>query len=692
MPSILTKGPETPNGGTFIVLDPHRTYIPDNGEPGVRIPTLDIIEKLYPDMYSAHLQNDESLTAEKGTWFRFPLRTQTMAERSKIKREETSVTSIEDSFLELEQHFENSLLFLVHVREIQVSIIEKDGSIKQCFEMKSSIHDDALQDLDKFLKHIKLTMERLGKKDIVFSNIGYEQVEYDLMIQNARKGKQVWKVVQNFNSPNPIPEEIQNAVLNKSIRLSPRGGVAFPMTSMDLEEKGCCAFCFLPLAMERTGLPVHVNGHFVLHSSRSSIWEDELPEIKRTTSGLWNEHMLNSIIPYSYVVLLSSLVKEVKDTTSHISVNSFYAIFPSFSQCTSDQWKTICRGVFQMLIDLETPIMPVASFSKKHNLSNVRFVSLYKNNSCPVFFNDLFDQMAVRRATTKWDTGQSESRTIDHNSVLQDANTLACALRDVGMKLTDVPPWIYCSLQESKCTANGILYVPELVSPQAVINFLKTWSSTTDDKCTIAAVGVNVTDSVLTSALKVNHLLEYCLWNGQNTELIEGLPLLVNELNELNIFSKENKVIVSEYYHLLPASKHRFLHRLLVSCMLKHIRKSQPSDLLESLTLEKFAELLSHSLDQQQVRTSPIILDTEGIGILTEKWVHNVWKFLVSQMQPSAEEAIASLCKHLLHGWALIPARCPRTNKMILYSFEHGYAVLDTISFIASDGTRRHTS
>ena len=63
VPSILTKGPETPNGGTFIVLDPHRTYIPDNGEPGIRIPNLGKIEKLYPDMYSSHLQNDESFTA-----------------------------------------------------------------------------------------------------------------------------------------------------------------------------------------------------------------------------------------------------------------------------------------------------------------------------------------------------------------------------------------------------------------------------------------------------------------------------------------------------------------------------------------------------------------------------------------------------------------------------------------------------
>jgi sacsin len=111
VPSFLTRGESTPNGGTFCVFDPHCKYVPkaEIDAPGLQINNLLTLENNYSDVYSTYLQRE--LSAETGTWFRFPLRTEEMAESSEIRNSAISVQQIKSILDRMEHEMKESLLF-----------------------------------------------------------------------------------------------------------------------------------------------------------------------------------------------------------------------------------------------------------------------------------------------------------------------------------------------------------------------------------------------------------------------------------------------------------------------------------------------------------------------------------------------------------------------------------------------------
>ena len=66
------------------------------------------------------------------------------------------------------------------------------------------------------------------------------------------------------------------------------------------QDKTYRAFCFLPLAIE-TGLPVHVNGQFVLDNSRRDLWKDEGSQGKGTQ---WNNFIKTYVLAPAYAELI----------------------------------------------------------------------------------------------------------------------------------------------------------------------------------------------------------------------------------------------------------------------------------------------------------------------------------------------------------------------------------------------------
>ncbi len=82
----------------------------------------------------------------------------------------------------------------------------------------------------------------------------------------------------------------------------PSGGVAALLEASDNEFSGRAkkAYCFLPLPL-KTGLPVHINGHFALdHEARRALWWDEESGPKTD----WNFMLMREVIARAYVTLL----------------------------------------------------------------------------------------------------------------------------------------------------------------------------------------------------------------------------------------------------------------------------------------------------------------------------------------------------------------------------------------------------
>ena len=114
---------------------------------------------------------------------------------------------------------------------------------------------------------------------------------------------------------------------SKDKTLIPVGGVAAKLEKInDTDYKvvspgsGSRLFCFLPLPKE-TNYPVHVNGYFAVHSSRTHIYDTSSsdPGDQRTT---WNEALLEDAVARSYCILL-------EDLTSLCPNSDCYTVWPT---------------------------------------------------------------------------------------------------------------------------------------------------------------------------------------------------------------------------------------------------------------------------------------------------------------------------------------------------------------------------
>ena len=90
-------------------------------------------------------------------------------------------------------------------------------------------------------------------------------------------------------------------------------------------------FCFLPLPIE-CHLPVHINGHFILHSSRRALWKTTVRD-DIDSKQQWNTCLLQAIAS-SYAQLLMAIKEDysIAGGEVHIEqVKKYYQTFPSWT-------------------------------------------------------------------------------------------------------------------------------------------------------------------------------------------------------------------------------------------------------------------------------------------------------------------------------------------------------------------------
>ena len=114
------------------------------------------------------------------------------------------------------------------------------------------------------------------------------------------------------------------------------------VTSQNSTKSGSLLFCFLPLPI-KTAFPVHINGYFAVHSSRTQIYS-KTPFEKSDERAVWNESLLEDAATRAYCILLKDLTKLCPQSDS-------YSVWPThreiedigFLQClTRSLYSRIC--------------------------------------------------------------------------------------------------------------------------------------------------------------------------------------------------------------------------------------------------------------------------------------------------------------------------------------------------------------
>ncbi|KAK3586632.1 hypothetical protein CHS0354_028488 [Potamilus streckersoni] len=622
-PSFLTMNRELEQGETLCIFDPTCQYLPNVTEqnPGVRC-IVSNVRKNYPDVLTGYLER-ELLQSKVGTVFRFPLRNIKAALTAGLSSEQVGKDELnvilnkfcDDSF--------DSLLFLKYVSKITVSDISS-GLLTEQYRVETIISDEDKKRRDAFFQHVKKasTQYKQDRKSIL--SLPSSEVGYQMTVLDNMGRSKLFYIVQRFGFMEGYvtPQTILHALESDKIGHLPMGGVAIfipdweelmkePAKQNDTSgitdnkpatesiAKTGRAFCFLPLPL-RTGLPCHINGHFVLdHEARRSLWKED-----KGYRHDWNHYLFECIVSPSYVSALQFLKHTLFDCERN---NSFYIVrrllewffsyFPVMSVANDDDWKAIVKYVYHVLNSKEVPVFPVLLEREVLDPHNT------------IFTVPKLEWTSLKR------TGYAFPAYFPHRLDRQ----LCHVLKFLGMKVIDISSKIKKSMEESSIP-------PELVSPVTVLNFLKSYNTSDAGICNLK-VDLPVIETTFRSIDNVRSIIEYIADADDLENEIDRTPLLVTSDGVLRTFSSKNSIIRSMFSDLLPSSAERFLHNELYSVC--HSDKFEKSRVLVNLSIETFTDLLPLTLLPDIFRVERDVLCLKSSSqIPNESWIVRLWHFV----------------------------------------------------------------
>ena len=583
----LTDCPSFITGGeTMCVLDPHCRYAPgaDGLKPGRRYDQLkqNKFWDKFPDMKSAYLQgglDDGAPDFSSGSLFRFPLRcTADLLKRSKIVVK-TKLGEPEAKPLTAEKMWENlsswapqmkdAMFFLNHVKELRFYVIEDQTSVLVTLKHFETHVDERAQE-NRDLLHTKLSAFKnvIGNDSCIvrypltisetvhYRHSGRTEIrEEKWLIQqgvgDSQNSHQTWKFIDNVKPRHGIAAPLE-AMRQEPVEYTRH------MTPYTPQRKPVIfsgqVFCFLPLPL-KSRLPVHINGHFVLHSNRRDLWHPTIPD-KVDSQTAWNESLFQAIASsYANFLLYSQphyvTVDSFEQLDKAVKVfDHYYEVFPhATSKGLQTPYLELAKNVYKSLLDLNSKVLAVIVTEKGATCTPSTEHDSEPSNPLqvqwhPIRSSDPSTQVYFWKRSSKWKE--------------EDVKPI---IESIGMNLTLAPRRIQEHINNEMTEEATKL---EHTSPESVyayyIHFSDQASQTTQFPCElIRTVFGNV--AVFKTFLK--YLLQPSEENSKVLRFPEepfGQPLLLTADETLRTFNRGQKVLRSEFSHLFTQSLDKFLH------------------------------------------------------------------------------------------------------------------------------------
>ena len=425
-------------------------------------------------------------------------------------------------------------------------------------------------------------------------------------------------------------------------------------------------FCFLPLPV-KSGVPVHVNGSFILDSNRRDLWKSTNPKDLDDRSR-WNVNLFKAISS-SYADFFTNAksyyLKE--DYTSWPQAlndsHRYYDNFPIVKADASEEKgiDVLAHYVYQTLLEENAEIMCVlSSNSKASSAKPITTVSW-----CP-----LISQMPATQVYF-WSNTPGAERKIIHP-----------ILESLKMKITSASPKIMEIFNVILIKLNKTNKIP-CVSPQAVFKYYTEFSSFSSTGTMKNSLITNTAfTDVNTFLLFVKYLLNISIIDKpanersivtqtsvkthkeDNHNRFPELPfshfLLLSADGILRKFDEKQKILNSEYSHLFPAHPNKFLHPALREVNFDPTYFINCNDKDRESVLQFILEIFEGTFPQ--VMKSAKIID-KAFNVISKEKLVNYWKCF------SDDEVFRSYILDFLKYWALlltVDGRLFSTNSDIL--------------------------
>ena len=547
----LTDCPSFVTGGnTLCILDPHMRYVPyaTDRYPGAMYKNLD--EKFwnsFDGIKTTYLRDGLKTTPKYllgGSLFRFPLRhTPQLAKSSDIVKDISGrvldqVTTSQKMCQLLEDwapSMKQSLLFLNHVVELKFFVIrDRRGVLHLQNSFKTELDDYAAENRSKLTEMIK----SFAREPFIAT---YQLTIVESEMQGGKDRREEWLIQQGIG-------DVQNKMQTWSYveQVKPRHGIATPLNRDTAYFRGQ-VFCFLPLPLY-SGLPVHINGHFILNSTRRNLWVPTDLE-RGDEKSLWNKNILQAIAS-SYAQFLERIPeyftelqgRATRDTFEKASKN-YYTCFPHNPKrkSLSDSWLELIWEAFRVMSERNSPVLAVPTNTSPRSSADKYLLHWHPLKS---------EQMPASQAYF-WN---------------QESTKLRSVLERIGMKITCAPIWIMEHFKEVKSEL-------PVISRLSVFEFYTAFNK----RFISDHYPRDIQDTPFKTVEDFNTFTEYLLEPQQGmvvgtpvqSEFPKspfGYPLLLTADNQLRDFDQANKVLCSEHVKMFPECADRFLHKDLLQC------------------------------------------------------------------------------------------------------------------------------
>ena len=299
-----------------------KEVVSDERKPGKKIQfTLEEMGRSrqlapYEDMFGFLPQISYS-----GTIFRLPFRKCASQISSTIYTEAMIKQLVDD----LKVHGSKLLLFLSHVKTLAFHVIEQSGDMNCILKVKK----------DKSKQH---------------SCIAVVSTTYSPKLAMSEIYREFWAISCHSHKVQVNLEELNGRTLVSAVAC-----LLLSDTNLHFQKviplKGE-AFCFLPLSMPTTGLPVHVNANFAVMSNRSAIWTSDSESQIDTKDCTWNEMLMTYTIAQAYCNLLL-ILKSMKESGTLLSYD-FATLWPTTNQLgTKEPWDKMVDTLYELATNEE---------------------------------------------------------------------------------------------------------------------------------------------------------------------------------------------------------------------------------------------------------------------------------------------------------------------------------------------------
>ena len=623
-PSFVT------NGDTLCVMDPHCTFVHGATplDPGRRFDKLNSgFWDEFKDVKSAYLRcNIKDLPSEflGGSLFRFPLRSTYDLVRSSKIANDTKVDILNSAKMEALLHkwapkMKAAMFFLNNVRELHFYVIEEQSTtLNTQYHYCIDISSHSRGKCDLLQQKLSVFKRQKGCESCV---VRYPITIIDKSHSDSRDKKQreKWVIQQGIGDM-----EKQDQTWTYVNQVRPRHGIAAPLDCTKASRRlNGQVFCFLPLPIH-SKLPVHINGHFILNSTRRQLWQSTNPD-EEDGRTIWNKNLLSALASSYADFLDNSRPYFVSETYSKANIlrddiDNYYAIFPEACADRLDQkWLAVAQDCYRKAYKCNPDILAVigqASLSLSAtvigNLSVRWYPIISVSRSSQVYF---------------W------------NETCQERKTVQPILEAVGMKITSAPYKIRKYIND--VVSEGESECPE-ISPTSVYAYYTEFYNQ-------VAPNQFPCDIETTTFLTVSNFKEfirYILQKSASSNSAEfpgspfGYPLLLTADGKLRKFDQNSMVIRSNFVNQFSKSLALFLHPDLLE-----IEYSKAYFISKGTGYSLIHRILSENLPQ-------CLCDTEKCNdarsLIPLQKLQNLWLCL------SLDPIFSSNLGSILTRWALI--------------------------------------